>query len=90
MVLTRATQQYEPFVAGESLPQAMYFALDASDELAQLTTVIKSYLDEHIIRFITGDRDVDAEWGAFQSELKNLDLARMLEIYQKAYDGQYK
>ena len=89
-VLTKATQEYERFISGESIPQSMYFPLDSSDELAQLTTVINAYLDEHIIRFITGDRDADAEWNAFQKELKNLDLDRMVEIYQQAYDAQYK
>ena len=90
VLLTSVTQEYEKFITTESLPLAMYFPLDASDELAQLTTVIRSFLDEHIIRFITGDRNVVTEWDVFQRELSSLNIARLLEIYQKAYDAQYK
>ena len=90
VLLTRVTQEYEQFASNESLPQALYFPLETSDELAQLTTVIRSFIDESIVRFITGDREINSEWDAFQTELRNLGVDRWLEIYQTAYDAQYR
>ena len=31
--------------------------------------------------------DIDAEWDAFQAELKNMNIDRYLEIIQTTYDA---
>ena len=38
------------------------------------------------MQFITGAKDIDAEWDGYISALNNVGLERYLELLQKAYD----
>ena len=57
------------------------------DELEALRTDISSLVSETTSRFITGEKDVDAEWDSFQDGLKKLNVDRYLELVQKGYDN---
>ena len=74
------------YFSKEVLP---YIDPAVADEMAQLTTLITSFVDESTVRFITGDRDL-AEWDSYISELNRLGLARYLQIYQEAYEEKYR
>jgi len=41
---------------------------------------------EYMVQFITGAKDIDAEWDGYISALNNVGLERYLELLQKAYD----
>jgi len=43
-----------------------------------------------LVRFITGDRNINTEWDAYVKQLENLGLKRYLEIQQDAYDQSMK
>ncbi len=60
---------------------------DEMDELEALRTDISSLVSETTSRFITGEKDVDAEWDSFQDGLKKLNVDRYLELVQKGYDN---
>ena len=42
---------------------------------------------ECIAKFIVGQMDIDTEWDAFQTELKNMNIDRYLEIIQTTSDA---
>ena len=39
------------------------------------------------MQFITGVKDIDAEWDTYKSTLENVGLSRYLELLQVAYDA---
>lgn len=81
---------YNPYVPEmEMIYPPVY--IDPADvgELARLKTAVKDYVEESIVRFITGDLDIEADWNDYMDELDVIDIDRYLEIYQEAYDRQY-
>jgi len=82
-------KNYQPYGnASLAIPPLWYSASDASD-MAVLTTNINTYVEESIAKFIIGDLDPnkDADWNTFQAALRNLNVARYLEIVQNAYNA---
>jgi putative aldouronate transport system substrate-binding protein len=71
-----------------AIPPLWYSAEDAS-EMSLLTTNINTYVEESIAKFIVGDLDPnkDADWNNFQTQLKNLNIDKYLQIIQKTYDA---
>jgi len=89
--LFQVTQRnYVPYGVDRSVVvPPLWYAQEDSTEMATLTTNLKTYVDESIAKFIIGDLDPnrDADWNAFQNDLRNLNIARYLQIVQKAYDA---
>ena len=52
--------------------------------------MIDDYVEENQALFCLGSRDIDTEWDAYVKEFSALGLDRMLEVYQAAYERQYK
>jgi putative aldouronate transport system substrate-binding protein len=72
----------------ESLIPPLSFDDDESGELTEAQLSVKTYVDEMLIRFITGDADIDSEWDSYLETLNSQGLPQLLAIYQKAYDAQ--
>ncbi len=72
----------------EDLIPPLTFSEDESRELTEAQLAVKTYVDEMLIRFITGDASIDAEWDSYLATLDSQGLPRLLEIYQSAYDAQ--
>ena len=70
------------------VPPLWYSPEDAS-EMALLTTNINTYVEESIARFIVGELDPnrDADWNNFQTQLRNLNIERYLQIIQRTYSA---
>ena len=66
-------------------PQVTYTAEEQA-ERSVLMMDIKNYIQTMKAQFIVGEVDVDAGWDAFLTNLKNMQLDRLLEIEQQAYD----
>lgn len=47
---------------------------------------IASYAEECWARFITGDMDLDSDWGGYLAELDRMGLEQYVEAVQSAYD----
>jgi len=69
------------------VPPLWYSPSDIT-EMSQLKVNINTYVEESIAKFIIGDLDPnkDADWNAFQNELKNLNVDKYLQIVQDAYN----
>ncbi|TDD25886.1 extracellular solute-binding protein [Kribbella turkmenica] len=57
-----------------------------SGELATLQTNLNSYVNQNQLAFITGSKNIDAEWDAYVKGLDSTGMKRYLEIQQQAYD----
>ncbi|MBY0164295.1 extracellular solute-binding protein [Cytobacillus firmus] len=60
------------------------------DEASMLQTNLKNYIEQNQLQFITGNKDLNKDWGAYVKGLKDLKLDRYLEILQTAYDQSAK
>ncbi|MCI8622250.1 MAG: extracellular solute-binding protein [Provencibacterium sp.] len=81
---------YEPYAHAQNhLPDA-YLTEEEASEVAQLTSTVSSYIEEQMVLFILGSRDLDTEWDSYLKEFDSMNLNRLLEIRQAAYDRQYK
>lgn len=63
---------------------------EESSEISNIRTMIDDYVEENQALFCLGTRDVEKEWDAYVKEFSALGLDKMLEVYQTAYDRQYK
>jgi putative aldouronate transport system substrate-binding protein len=68
------------------IPPLTYSDSDAK-EVTEIQLAVKTYVDEMLVRFITGDANIDAEWDTYIATLDTQGLPRLLEITQKAYDA---
>lgn len=53
---------------------------------AELFNTIKTYVNQSRAEFVTGQKDIDAEWDAYINELKKMGVDELLALYQTAYD----
>ena len=66
------------------LPE-MYFTTEEQKELDILLTDIDKFTSENAAKFITGDSPLN-EYDDFIKTLTDMDVDRLVEIYQQAYD----
>lgn len=82
------SKKIEPYAQPiEEVVPPLYFSAEQSQELADLEATVDRYVDESIARFINGDLAIenDDAWQNFLSQLEQMGLPRVLEIYQAAY-----
>lgn len=63
----------------------VFFTEDEIEEIGILKTDIESYVMQKYAQWIV-EGGVDKEWDTFQTQLKNMNVDRYIELYQTAYD----
>jgi putative aldouronate transport system substrate-binding protein len=91
-LLYQATKDlYKPYYQTEY--QTLYplsFLTSESSDISTIAVEVEKIIRQAKIDFITGAKDVDADWGAYLASLENIGMKKLLEVYQAAYDRQYK
>ncbi len=59
---------------------------EANDERAKILTEVSTYVNEMILKFITGATPLD-EWDSYVAQVEAMDVARAVELTQEAYDN---
>lgn len=59
--------------------------LEESEEYNTLVSDISTHVNEQILRFVMGDRDL-SEYDMFLEELETMGMSRLVELKQAAYD----
>jgi putative aldouronate transport system substrate-binding protein len=89
--LLEATKLYDGKQPEEIFPHwAIWIDPSVADEAAMLQTNIKSYIDQGILKFITGNKDLNKDWDEYVNGLDKLNLKRYLDIMQQSYDTSSK
>ena len=70
----------------DSVMPDLYMSQADSSEMSLIKTNVMDTQKEYMVQFITGAKDIDAEWDSYLKALDNVGLARYLELLQKAYD----
>lgn len=85
--LYNATKKYDGFEPKEQFNAvAAWVDPKEADELGLLQVNINKYIEENMVQFATGSKDIEKDWDKYIDGFKNLQVDRYLEIYQKAYD----
>lgn len=77
---TKAQEHYLPKL---SLDEA------TTTEINDLLNTVNTRCTEVVYKYLTGEKSLDG-YDAFIAELNEIGVTRILEIYQEAYDAQYK
>ena len=72
-----ASKHYYPLVS---------FTDDEAKEKTNLETAISTYVQESSMKFLIGDMDIETDYDEFINTLKSMQIERLIEIYQTAYD----
>ena len=70
-------------------PERVYRLIYTSDELTERSDIINAidpYVKQMRYDFITGKTNIDSGWAAYIKELKGLNVDRLVEINNTAYD----
>lgn len=73
----------------EVIPKLIYTE-EESEIVSEVEIVLQSYVGECLASFVTGTKDIDAEWDGYLAELDKIGLNEYLEAVQSAYDRMYK
>ena len=60
--------------------------VEETDEYADVSAAIHSYVDEMTCAFLSGEKDIDSNWDAYIKELENIGVKDYVAVYQEAYD----
>ena len=61
----------------------MPMTADEIQDYSNTVTLITNYLYEITGQFLTGAKDIDAEWDKFQAQVKSMGADRLVELYNK-------
>ena len=78
----------DPYAEAWGNVQYLSLSSDDQDEYATLWTDIDKYITSMNSAFITGEKDIEAEWDNYLKTLDQMGLQTVIEIYQNAYDAQ--
>ena len=76
---------YEPILNKEIWPRP-FFTEGLAMRAAELRTDIFNTVNQKKAMWVTGQADIDAEWDAFQANLKKMGVEEFIGICQQAYD----
>lgn len=68
------------------MPKALTLTAEESRERASIMSDVQTLAKEYTAQFISGVRDIDAEWESYVSTIKGMGIDRAIEITQAAYD----
>ncbi len=82
---------YEPY-AGTSDIQLLDTLKMTDEEISNISVIaveIEKIIEESSVAFMTGAKDIDAEWDSYIESLNNAGLQDLLSTYQTAYDRSF-
>ena len=77
-------ENYKPYAANDGYPAVPL----SNDELQQISTIeadVAAIVKQNMAKWIVSG-GIDSEWDGYVSQLKNIGLDTMIEVYQQAYD----
>lgn len=83
---------YEPYANNTKLLNLSELKLtdEESTAVSTMAVELEKLIEENSVAFITGTKDIDAEWDSYKDALNKSGLEEILKTYQTAYDRQSK
>ena len=87
VVLYRGTLAYVPYLVNQRyIVPAFYYLEDEISQVSVLAATINPFVEENIVRFVTGDRCLDTQWDSFLQDLQRIGIDQYLALVQAGYD----
>jgi len=77
---------YDQYPEEGTIVNKIVYSIDELDERGVIQPQILSYVKQMRYKFIVGEVDIDKGWDSYIKELKAMNMDRLLEISQTAYD----
>ncbi len=71
----------------ESVLPSLYFSEEVAEDIALIKTTVMDNANTSLVRFVTGDLDIEKDWDNYVNELSNIGLDDYLSMWQSAYDA---
>ena len=89
-LLYQVTQEYEPYIdISKSIPP-LKFTDDENEQMSIIKTNLSNTIKEGMFAFFNGTKTIENDYDAWLADLEAQGLSTLMEIYQSAYDAQYK
>ena len=86
MLLKVTKDMYEPYSAKDRYVPSMFFETETLETYGDLSTQVSSVVEAYMVRFVTGELDIDQGWDEYLNELKVAGLEDYLNNTQETYD----
>ena len=77
--------EYYHYDGSMEWPEYIVFTSEQSDEIAQYSTDMATYVSENYLQFVDGSKPL-SEWDSYVEGLKLTGWYKCLDIYQQAYE----
>lgn len=64
----------------------LHLTAEETSEISVPLVEVTNYISENLVMFVTGKKDIDADWDKYIAGFDNLGLPTLLQVYQTAYD----
>lgn len=81
-----SNENYMPYIPENFIPP-LYISRDTMKKINQPLTDVRSYVQESIVRFATGDLSLANDWDTYVKNLEAMGLSDVIAAYQEAYDA---
>ncbi len=72
---------------GRSASGGLFFPEETAQRVAQIRTELQAHVTQHAAAFITGQKDLDADWDAYVAGIEALGVQEFVDTVQKAEDA---
>ncbi|MEA4890052.1 MAG: ABC transporter substrate-binding protein [Clostridiaceae bacterium] len=90
LLYTVSKDLYEPYAQKDKALPHIKFTKEETDELSTLKVELGKTISTTLTEFMIGTQSIDTNWDGFIQNLDKLKISRVLELYQTAYERQYK
>ena len=93
LLLIETKEKCEPYAQDPAtqfdvIPNRVKMTAEESDSIQTIAVELKKYIDENAVAFITGAKDIEADWDSYLKGFDSIGLPQYLEVYQIAWDRQ--
>jgi putative aldouronate transport system substrate-binding protein len=83
---------YKPYEDTSVEVPKLKFTADENEEFSTVKRELANYIRQSAVKFMVGSLDVndDKVWNDYLANLEKLQLSKVLDLMQTAYDRQYK
>ena len=64
----------------------MDFSKEEKNVLLGIDESIRTYMQEHVSKFITGELNINSQWDSYVEGIKQLKIADYLAVHESAYN----
>ena len=65
--------------------KTLSFTAEEQDQISEIMTPVTTYVSEEVMNFITGKKNMEEDWDAFEETLKDMNYEEILELYRTKY-----